>query len=179
MEQQLEGVKACPLCGEQILEVAIKCKHCGSDLNKGQSVANASKLDVIGLLMLMIPAIAIFLIWLWIGNMSLVEGPRSSLSIVGIGMSVLTAILAAYESQQAGSALNGKKATNAIVYFFGMILMWIVFYPIYMYQRKYFGKKNMVVGALLIVVILLGSSYFVHHGIGAQTNQVRSLFGNL
>lgn len=24
--------KACPYCGEQILAVAVKCKHCGSDL---------------------------------------------------------------------------------------------------------------------------------------------------
>lgn len=24
--------KACPMCGEAILAVAVKCKHCGSDL---------------------------------------------------------------------------------------------------------------------------------------------------
>jgi hypothetical protein len=27
-----EPTRACPFCGEQILAVAIKCKHCGSDL---------------------------------------------------------------------------------------------------------------------------------------------------
>lgn len=28
--------KHCPYCGESILESAIKCKHCGSDLNGGK-----------------------------------------------------------------------------------------------------------------------------------------------
>ncbi len=27
--------KVCPFCAEQILEAAIKCKHCGSDLRTG------------------------------------------------------------------------------------------------------------------------------------------------
>ena len=27
-------VKACPYCGEEILAVAVKCKHCGEFLNK-------------------------------------------------------------------------------------------------------------------------------------------------
>ena len=29
----MEDTKVCPFCGEQILSVAIKCKHCGSNLN--------------------------------------------------------------------------------------------------------------------------------------------------
>ncbi len=29
-----KGVKNCPFCAEEILAVAVKCKHCGSDLNQ-------------------------------------------------------------------------------------------------------------------------------------------------
>lgn len=32
---QQSSTKACPLCGEEILRVATKCKHCGSFLNAG------------------------------------------------------------------------------------------------------------------------------------------------
>jgi hypothetical protein len=34
---QAEPTKRCPYCGEQILAVAIKCKHCGSMLNQQAS----------------------------------------------------------------------------------------------------------------------------------------------
>jgi hypothetical protein len=35
-----QGTKSCPFCGETILAVAIKCKHCGSMLDESLAVAN-------------------------------------------------------------------------------------------------------------------------------------------
>ena len=33
----VEDAKKCPFCGEEILQVAIKCKHCGSMLDGSES----------------------------------------------------------------------------------------------------------------------------------------------
>lgn len=40
-----EEMKRCPFCGEEILAIAIKCKHCGSALEeeKGDSTAQAEE----------------------------------------------------------------------------------------------------------------------------------------
>jgi hypothetical protein len=38
-----DATKACPYCGEQILAVAIKCKHCGSALGDSSGPAGAVK----------------------------------------------------------------------------------------------------------------------------------------
>lgn len=39
-----EETKRCPMCGEEILAVAVKCKHCGSDLGKATNPAQEQKM---------------------------------------------------------------------------------------------------------------------------------------
>ena len=37
MNDQIKATKACPFCGEEILAVAIKCKHCSEMLSKRET----------------------------------------------------------------------------------------------------------------------------------------------
>ncbi len=37
-ERQPELTKTCPMCGEKILDVAIKCKHCGHSLDRDEQI---------------------------------------------------------------------------------------------------------------------------------------------
>jgi len=37
-----EGIKKCPYCGEEILSVAIKCKHCSEFLDKSAASHQAA-----------------------------------------------------------------------------------------------------------------------------------------
>jgi predicted RNA-binding Zn-ribbon protein involved in translation (DUF1610 family) len=76
--EEKKAVKDCPFCGEEILEKAIKCKHCGSDLTKpvqatqvvsevDQKVKNANITAIVGAVLLII---GLFLPWMSAGIVS-------------------------------------------------------------------------------------------------------------
>jgi hypothetical protein len=68
-----DDVKPCPLCGESILAVAIKCKHCGSMLSGdapagqvGPQATTTEPDETLGFAMVGIPVFGTLLVWFWV-----------------------------------------------------------------------------------------------------------------
>jgi predicted Zn finger-like uncharacterized protein len=175
--------KKCPFCGEEILAVAKKCKHCREDLTeKAEIAAKSSSNENIGYIMLVIPLISTLLIWFWIGSMNLLQSPGSTLTFLGIATIVITALLGAYEAQKLGFGKPSKtgkinKESGPMGYFFGMILLWIVVYPLYLFQRSKKGRKNLVVGGILIALAFGLSWYNMGSAIDARVGEIRNILG--
>ncbi len=113
-----QATKACQFCGAIVLDVAIECKQCGSNLNEpagsttptstaGISADTANIPETLGLVALGIPMAAIALIWLWVGSMNLLQSPGSKLNLILCLTVFSTAILIAAEAAKLGMGGSG------------------------------------------------------------------------
>lgn len=117
------ATKACPYCGEEILAVAKKCKHCQSDLTvgRGRSASSTAKPNAdYGVFLLAVPVIATMLLWFWVGNLNLLQNPAEILSIIGIATVALTALIAAMEARDGVKSWKretGSQRRGQVLYF--------------------------------------------------------------
>ncbi len=177
-ESAEEPTKPCPFCGEKILAVAIKCKHCGSDLQAQAGSAAKKPGEALGILMLVLPLVGVALIWLWIANMNLLQGPRTALGVV-LGLVVLgTAALAAVEASQLGMGSRpdskGKQGSGPITWFFGTVLLWIICFPLYLFQRSRYGATNLLIGGVGTALLFGGSAYLIESAIQTKLAELQS-----
>ncbi len=115
----------------------------------------------LGHAILLFPFGATFLIWLWVGNMNLLQDPASSLSVVGIATIVATAVLIAIEASQLGMGSlpveNGKKGSGPAAWFVASLLMWILAFPLYLSKRRWYGKRSLAIGGVLVALVFVAS----------------------
>ena len=137
----------------------------------------------LGNALLLVPFGACFLIWFWVGEMNLLQRPDQTLLGLGVITILLTAALIAAEASQLemGTTLNGKgkKDSGPVAWFIATLLFWVVMYPWYLFCRSRYGKKNLIVGGLLVAAIFLGSWIIVASAIDTKRAQILRSFDAL
>jgi erythromycin esterase len=142
----------CPDCGAELQVKDGKCPHCGSDLD----IKREKTKKGMGWLLLIIPLVAIVLMWIWIVDMSLVKEPALFLNLVVLVTILSTAILVYVESSSLGFGTQ-KKGKKPIVLITGMVLLWPIVYPLYLYRRREKGRKKRLVAAITLALLFSGS----------------------
>lgn len=148
--------KKCLYCGEDILAVAIKCKHCGSNIEGAGLFRSSSDY---GIFLLATPIVAALLIWFWVGNMNLLQSPANSLALIVILTIAVTAIVAAMEAKRVGMTSDREKGTySPMEWFFIIALFWVIGYPAYLFKRRHYGLSNHLLGGIAVALIFVGSA---------------------
>ena len=166
----------CSSCGRSVSRKAPACPNCGEPMNE----LNAKRpQETLGIIILLTPLVAALLIWSWIGSMTLLQNPGSTLSFLTIGTIIITGILVGVEANQLGIGAasdtdkKGRKNTGPVGWGAVTMLLWIVGYPAYLYYRSKYGAKNMVVGGIVVALVFLGVESFMNTAIEEQKSNVR------
>ena len=169
----------CPFCHENIQKMAIKCKHCGEMLNG--KFKNKLDTDIIGVLGLILPAGASAFGYFWISQMRLIDNPAEKLMLIAVGTIVATSLLFAIEASLLGIGSKEDKTgkSGPISWFLFCLLFWVAGYPFYLYWRSKYGRKNQLVGGILIAFVFIGTLGFMNYAIESAKTEVMNKIDNI
>lgn len=122
--------------------------------------SSASGSETLGYVLLALPFFAAFLIVFWVGKMDSLQARYDTLgNITGLTI-FITAIIMAAEAAELGMGkpIDGRATKGPFRWFIGGCLIWPVAYPAYLYARKRFGRKSLIVEGLLVVLCFFGAS---------------------
>jgi hypothetical protein len=58
-----------------------------------------------------------------------------------------------------------------------LVLLWIVGFPAYLSMRSKFGAKNLVVGGIFSMLLLLGVYALLYYAIDSKAEEIRRTMG--
>jgi hypothetical protein len=129
--------------------------------------------ETFGLIAVLLPLAGSGLIWLWVGEMSLVRNPEASLSLVGFATIGLTSLLIGVESARLGMGSpgdvdrNGRQRRNGPVNWAVFTLfLFVIGLPAYMAIRSRYGVRNYLAIAILSTLCFIASWVYVASKIG-------------
>ena len=141
--------------------------------------------ELLGVIMLVTPVVSTLLIWQWVGSMNLLQNPSSPLQMLVILTIVGTAALGAVEANQLGigsdldTAKNGKNRSGPAQWFVFILVMWILGFPMYLYWRSRYGRKNYLVGGIFAAMLFTGVAYAMSSAIEDTKAKIRNQFEKL
>src|SRR5262245_48641923 len=80
---------------------------------------------------------------------------------LGWGTIAVTALVLAVDAAFMGTTdLHGAQRSSPVALFFGVLLLWIVFYPVTFFRRRHFGRPNLGPLALLVAGFFVAVPFF-------------------
>jgi len=168
----------CPLCrGDYVAEATIARPAFPAPTAEGYTDRDNVKEGLPILVAITTPIFSAMLIYFWIGQMNMLQGPASKLALVLVLTVWITAIAIGADALNLGIGSESRrgglrvsrgsaKSIGAVGFAVAVVFLWVVFYPFYFHYRTNYGGKNYVILSLLGLVCFLVSAFIIGGLIG-------------